>query len=87
MRRNKTWRLRVDYDDIAENKISSIDKDLHVYLSLRTIPQKVRRTLNTKNIMWIDIERKEQSLFWNDLGEEVTLYLKRYGVRLTRVEE
>lgn len=87
IRRNKTWQLRVDYDDVVENKISSIDKDLDVYLSLRTIPQKVRRKLNTKNIMWIDIEKKEQPLFWNDLGEEVTLYLKRYGVRLTRVED
>jgi hypothetical protein len=43
--------------------------------------------MNAKRIMWIDIERKEQPLFWNDLGEEVALYLKRYGVRLFKVKE
>lgn len=86
-RRKKVWQLRVEYEDASDNEILSTSEDLDVFLSLRAIPQKVRRSLNAKNVMWIDIERKEQPLFWNDLGEEVTRFLKRYGVRFFRVEE
>jgi hypothetical protein len=38
-------------------------------------------------VMWIDIEKKERSVFGNDLGEEVVLFLRRYGVRFFRVEK
>jgi hypothetical protein len=35
--------------------------------------------------MWVEIARKEQSSYSNDLGDEVLLFLKRYGVRTIRV--
>jgi hypothetical protein len=81
----KTWRLRVEYEGLDENDGGGGEK-MDVLLSLKTIPEAVRRTLNARKVMWIDIERKEQSLFWNDLGEEVVLFLRRYGVRFFRVE-
>jgi hypothetical protein len=37
-------------------------------------------------VMWIDIENKEQSDLTNDLGDEVAVFLKRYGVRLFRIK-
>ena len=84
--RERTWRLKVEYERKEEKEIPAGLEDLDVFLSLRQIPGPVRSYLNSKKIMWIDIEKKEQPLFWNDLGEEVALYLKRYGVRLFRVE-
>lgn len=86
-KRKRIWRLRVEYDGVSNSEILSTSEDLHVLLSLRAIPKKVRRSLNAQDVMWIDIESKEQPLFWNDLGEEVTRFFKRYGVRLFRVEE
>lgn len=85
--RKKIWRLRIEYEDVQNKEISFNKERLDVFLSLRAIPKKVRRSLNIKNIMWIDIENKERPLFWNDLGEEVALFLKRYGVRFFRVKE
>ena len=84
--RERTWRLKVEYERKEEKEIPAGLEDLDVFLSLREIPKPVRSYLNSKKIMWIDIEKKEQPHFWNDLGEEVALYLKRYGVRLFRVE-
>jgi acetyltransferase-like isoleucine patch superfamily enzyme len=85
--KERTWRLKVEYDKRLEED-SPKDADAQdVLLSLREIPKAVRAGMNAKRIMWIDIERKEQPLFWNDLGEEVALYLKRYGVRLFKVKE
>ncbi len=86
-RRKKTWRLRVEYEHSAKNDILSTSEDLDVFLSLMEIPKETRRSLTSRKVMWIDIERKEQPLFWNDLGEEVALFLRRYGVRLSHVEE
>lgn len=82
----KTWRLKVEYEPLVESDFSRIGGKMDVLLSLRSIPVVIKRTLNARKIMWIDIERKEQSLFWNDLGEEVVLFLRRYGVRFLRVE-
>ena len=86
-RRKKHWRLRVRYEENEGNLTDAMFKNLDMFLSLREIPKKMRRILNSKKIMWIDIEKKERPLFWNDLGDEVALYLKRYGVRLFRVRE
>jgi len=85
--RKKIWRLRIEYEDIQNKEMSFTNEHVDVFLSLKAIPKKVRRDLNTKNIMWIDIENKERPLFWNDLGEEVALFLRRYGVRFFRVKE
>jgi hypothetical protein len=58
---------------------------LHVFLSLQEIPADVRKRLALRGTKWIDIARKEQSRDSNnDLGDEVILYLKRYGVRTNR---
>ena len=61
--------------------------ELSVVVSLRAISKEMRKGLNAKEVMWLDIEKKERSLFWNDLGEEVALFLRRYGVRFFRVKE
>ncbi len=53
-------------------------------LSLWRVPEKHRKYFESRNFMWIDIESKERSDCGNELGEEVALYLKRYGVRLYR---
>lgn len=86
-RRKKSWMLKVVYEENVDCEISAIKENVDLFLSLRVIPKKMRIILNSKNVMWIDIERKERPLFWNDLGDEVALYLKRYGVRLFRVRE
>jgi acetyltransferase-like isoleucine patch superfamily enzyme len=81
------WRLRVDYDTLsAQENLDSIE-GIDVLLSLRTIPREHRTILNTKKISWIDIESKEQPFLLNDLGEEVVLFLRRYGVRFFRVKD
>jgi acetyltransferase-like isoleucine patch superfamily enzyme len=86
-RKERTWRLKLEHDKRQEGELSKRVKGFDVLLSLREIPKSDRSYMNSKQIMWIDIERKEQPLFWNDLGEEVALYLKRDGVRLYRVKE
>ena len=35
--------------------------------------------------VWIEIDRKEQSSYSDALGDEVTSFLRRYGVRTLRV--
>ena len=57
-----------------------------VCLSLFRIPDTVKGSFNQKKIMWIDVESKEQSQKDNDLGDEIILFLRRYGVRFTRTE-
>jgi hypothetical protein len=57
---------------------------LDVFLSLFEIPDEIRSLLSKQDIMWIDIARKEQSRNSNDLGDEVSNFLKRYGVRTLR---
>ncbi len=83
----KVWRLKVVYEGISEiGDIWISPGDFpDVLLSLKEVPQSIRKACEAKRIMWIDIAKKEQPSFWNDLGEEVTLFLKRYGVRLFRV--
>jgi acetyltransferase-like isoleucine patch superfamily enzyme len=80
------WIVTVRYGDVSKNEFLINDKKPDVLISLKEIPREVREMCNSRMIMWIDIEKKEQPLFWNDLGEEVTLFLKRYGVRLFRVQ-
>lgn len=84
--RKDSWRLKVEYRKCEDGAILKDIDGVDVFLSLREIPATARSYLNARRIVWIDIERKEQSLFRNDLGEEVAQYLKRYGVRLFRAE-
>jgi hypothetical protein len=55
-----------------------------VFLSLFELPEELRSLLSKRNIMWIDIAKKEQSRNSNDLGDEVSNFLRRYGVRTLR---
>jgi hypothetical protein len=57
---------------------------LDVFLSLFEIPEDARELLRAKNVMWIDVTNKEQSRISNDLGDEVSNFLKRFGVRTLR---
>ena len=80
----KLWRLLVTDDDAQAALQDRQAAKLDVFLSLWEIPVDVRDSLGSRNIMWIDIEKKEQTRISNDLGEEVSLFLKRYGVRTAR---
>ena len=55
-----------------------------VLLSLRPIPVELRRQLEARGILWLDIECKERGDISHDLGEEVAQYLRRHGVRFNR---
>ena len=55
-----------------------------VVVSLHPISPEVRHVLNSVPSVWIDIHQKERSEYGNDMGEEVAMYLRRYGVRLLR---
>jgi acetyltransferase-like isoleucine patch superfamily enzyme len=84
MGKTKSWRMQVTDGDAQEVAISLATAKLDVFLSLREIPDDVRELLSSRAIMWIDITRKEQPRFSNDLGDEVANYFKRYGVRTLR---
>jgi acetyltransferase-like isoleucine patch superfamily enzyme len=84
--KRKTWRLRIAYEPVLADTDLFKDEKLDVFVSLRAIPQDVRKMFNIKKVMWLDLEKKERPLFWNDLGDEVALFLRRYGVRFYRVE-
>jgi acetyltransferase-like isoleucine patch superfamily enzyme len=84
IRKAKHYRMYVAYGDIEKDKIAKSGRVSDVLLSLNPIPVEVRDVCQANKVMWIDIANKQQSYFWNDLGEEVALYLKRYGVRLYR---
>ena len=73
------------YDDDSDcEQLPGRDRGPDVLLSLKHIPPPLRSRLSSRKVTWIDIERKEQSSHSNDLGDEVILFLKRYGVRLCR---
>ncbi len=78
------WKLEVVEGDPDEALSRLPSETMHVFLSLHGIPAAVRQALNARNTVWIDIANKEQSQFSNDLGDEVLLFLKRYGVRTLR---
>jgi len=86
-RRRRAWRLGVQFDLIGPDKSLRDANDLDVFLSLRVISSDLRKSLSARGVMWVDIESKERSDFGNDLGEEVVLYLRRYGVRFFRVDD
>jgi acetyltransferase-like isoleucine patch superfamily enzyme len=84
--RPRSWRLTFAYEIIPAEQQIFEDGKPGVFVSLKTIPAEVRKRLNRNKTMWLDIEKKERPLFWNDLGDEVALFLRRYGVRFTRVD-
>jgi len=87
VKKRKQSSMMVQYDNGINNKHGSVSNtEYDLFLSLDTIDNKIRRLLTSKNIMWIDIEKKQRSNFSNDIGDEVALFIKRYGVRLTYVQ-
>ena len=77
----------IDIATLDDARMETLDWELDVLMSLRTLPPTWRKRSEQKDVMWIDIEKKEQSRHSNDLGEEVLLFLRRYGVRFLRVSE
>lgn len=85
--KKKRFFLVIAYDSIPDVESLQRKDQLNVLVSLRTISEEVRKEMNARGVMWLDIEKKERPLFWNDLGDEVALFLRRYGVRFLRVSE
>ncbi len=83
-RRAKVWRMQVADESVHPSVVASGSRKPDVFLSLFEIPTHVRRVLSDRKVMWIDIARKEQSRLSNDLGDEVSSFLRRYGVRTVR---
>ncbi len=80
----QAWTLRV-LSTAGEDLNRDINRShADVVLSLHPLTAETRRGLNAAYSVWIDIHNKERSDFGNELGEEVAMYLRRYGVRLLR---
>ncbi len=80
-RSHKVWRCLVAHESIPGGGASGVD----VVLSLSEVSRERREEISRNQQMWIDLEKKERSKFGNDLGEEIAQYLRRYGVRLSRM--
>lgn len=80
----KTWTLRIisSRDEALANELTR--PNANVIVSLNSISHDHRRRLDSTGCLWIDIQHKERSEHSNELGEEVAMYLRRYGVRLLR---
>jgi hypothetical protein len=75
----------VIYGDLRPEDVPDRSGGIDVLLSLKEIPGETRNRLTAENVTWVEIARKEQSLVTNEFGDEVSLFLKRYGVRTLRV--
>lgn len=82
-RRNWRFRVRVAEDDPGFDNGPKAD----VFLSLKGIHPLDRKRLSDSRVMWIDVQNKEHPEETNDLGEEVVLFLRRYGIRFFRVRD
>jgi acetyltransferase-like isoleucine patch superfamily enzyme len=83
--KERKWGLRVAYGDLDAGDVPNRSSGIDVFLSLKEISGEIRSRLTAENITWLDIARKEQSLSTNEFGDEVSTFLKRYGVRTLRV--
>jgi hypothetical protein len=79
------WSLVVVDGDVREAIHRLTPDSVHVLLSLWDIPDDDRQRLQSQGTVWIEIAKKEQSRYSNDLGDEVSNFLKRYGVRTLRI--
>lgn len=82
--KRRLWKFQVATGDVREVMENLLSPAPDVFLSLREIPAGWRSRLNQLGVMWIEVANKEQSQLSNGLGEEVALFLKRYGVRTLR---
>jgi acetyltransferase-like isoleucine patch superfamily enzyme len=84
-RQRKPWRMQVVEGGAAGETATSFGPaGLDLFLSLERISTERREFLRARKIAWIDVTAKEQSRVSNDLGEEVSSFLKRYGIRTAR---
>lgn len=82
--RTRSWTLRT-VSTRGETLAQELARGpVDVLVSLHALSPEQRRQLDSAGCLWIDIEHKERSEHSNDLGEEVAMYLRRYGVRLIR---
>jgi hypothetical protein len=79
----QSWRLQFTDGEVRE-ALREPRHRLDVFLSLHEIPGDLREFLGSRNVTWIDISSKEQARVSNVLGDEVSSFLKRYGVRTAR---
>jgi hypothetical protein len=56
----------------------------NVVLSLFQIDAPMRKKMTSNNQMWLDISKKERSNYSTPLGEELTEFIKRFGIRFDR---
>jgi acetyltransferase-like isoleucine patch superfamily enzyme len=56
-----------------------------ICVSLWAAPDSLRKEFDSRGIVWFDIENKERSVEFNELSEEVSLFIRRFGVRFTRI--
>lgn len=82
----KPWRLRVELADEGEELKTFASIETDVYLSFSKIPSNERRTLDSRKVSWFDVEAKEMAMEANDLGKEVAIFLRRYGIRFIPVK-
>ena len=83
-REDGPWTLVAVEGDVRD-AVLKLPNQIHVFLSLRAIPEDIRQDLAARRVAWIEIAQKEQSRHTNDLCDEVSSFLKRYGVRTLRV--
>lgn len=85
--KEEIWRFIVESKDRSkgDDAVTQLHDGLNAYLSLRKIAAEMRRELERRRIVWIDIESKERADTSNELAEEIIQYLRRYGVRFYRV--
>jgi acetyltransferase-like isoleucine patch superfamily enzyme len=83
--RRRKWTLKVCYEPFGAKPGPRFEKSPSVLLSLDPIPQEMRDEMQGRKALWIDLAKKEQSDICDDFGDEVLLFLRRYGVRFNRV--
>jgi acetyltransferase-like isoleucine patch superfamily enzyme len=85
--RSRAWTIRILFTEgeALEDGLNHQCPD--VVVSLHPIPTEVRLKLAAGRGCWIDIQSKERSDQDNEMGEEVAMFLRRYGVRLLRNRE
>lgn len=81
---NRTWSLEVIDGDVRDAILRPTFGAVDVVLSLCPIPADLRARLEDQGMAWIEIDKKEQSRKSNDLCDEVSNFLKRYGIRTLR---
>jgi acetyltransferase-like isoleucine patch superfamily enzyme len=82
--RTRQWTIRI-LSSAGETLVNELTRSpVDVVVSLFAIPPEMREKLNSARCVWLDIGSKERSDCGSEIGEEVAMYLRRYGVRFLR---